>query len=98
HTRFARDWSSDVCSSDLYQRAVETDPGYAPAWARLGRILRVLAKYGGREFLSEGVRAERAFERALALNPDLATAHNLYANIEAGSEERRRGDGHRSRG
>src|SRR6266511_3165215 len=22
HTRFSRDWSSDVCSSDLYQRAL----------------------------------------------------------------------------
>jgi len=81
--QLAADSSRWLDARALYQRAVETDPGYAPAWARLGRILRVLAKYGGREFLSEGVRAERAFERALALNPDLATAHNLYANIEA---------------
>ena len=28
-------------------------------------------------------RAERAFERALALNPDLAMAHHLYAHFEA---------------
>ena len=31
----------------------------------------------------EFARAERAFERALALNPDLATAHYLYAHLEA---------------
>jgi serine/threonine-protein kinase len=70
---------------DLYERAVALDPGYAPAWARLGRTLRVIAKFGGggparhQEF----ERAERAFERALALNPDLATAHYLYAHLEA---------------
>ena len=70
---------------DLYERAVALDPGYAPAWARLGRTLRVIAKYGGGgpSRHQEFVRAERAFERALALNPDLATAHYLYAHLEA---------------
>src|SRR3712207_7286501 len=28
HTRYWRDWSSDVCSSDLYEQARE-DPSYA---------------------------------------------------------------------
>ena len=69
----------------LYEQAVELDPGYAPAWARLGRVLRVLAKYGGPESRDDRARAERAFERALALNPDLATAHYLYAHLEAES-------------
>ena len=70
---------------DLYERAVALDPGYAPAWARLGRTLRVIAKFGGGgpSRHQEFVRAERAFERALALNPDLATAHYLYAHLEA---------------
>jgi len=68
---------------ELYEQAVALDPGYAPAWARLGRVLRVIAKYGGRESRAESARAERAFERALALNPDLATAHYLYAHLEA---------------
>ncbi len=67
----------------LYERAVELDPGYAPAWARLGRVLRVIAKYGGPETREDRARAERAFERALALNPGLATAHYLYAHLEA---------------
>jgi TolB-like protein len=31
---------------DLYKSALDDDPNYAPAWARLGRVLRVLAKYG----------------------------------------------------
>ena len=29
---------------DLYERCVEKDPRYAPAWARLGRIRHVMAK------------------------------------------------------
>jgi serine/threonine protein kinase/tetratricopeptide (TPR) repeat protein len=66
----------------LYDQAVALDPGYAPAWARLGRVLRVIGKYGGRAAAEEQVRAERAFERALALNPDLSTAHYLYAHLE----------------
>jgi serine/threonine protein kinase len=67
---------------ELYERAVALDPGYAPAWARLGRVLRVSAKYGGPEPEADRVRAERAFERALALNPDLPMAHHLYTHLE----------------
>src|SRR5690606_40014845 len=29
HTRFSRDWSSDVCSSDLADTSVRTDPHIA---------------------------------------------------------------------
>jgi TolB-like protein/tetratricopeptide (TPR) repeat protein len=67
----------------LYEQALELDPGYAPAWARLGRVLRILAKYGGEQADADRERAERAFERALALNPDLASAHHLYAYFES---------------
>ena len=66
----------------LYERAVLLDPGYAPAWARLGRVLRVVSKYGGPDPEADLVRAERAFERALALNPDLTIAHHLYSHLE----------------
>jgi tetratricopeptide (TPR) repeat protein len=83
--KLASDSSHWLEVRDLYERAVELDPGYAPAWARLGRVLRVIAKYGGRQSGAERGRAERAFERALALNPDLATAHYLYAQLEAES-------------
>jgi len=66
---------------DLYQRAVDEDPRYAPAWARLARIYLLLGKYG-----SETARyydlAESAARHALELNPDLATAHDSYAKIE----------------
>ena len=67
---------------DLYLRSVDADPRYAPAWARLGRIQHVIAKYldtGPRDGLD---RAEAAFRQALELNPDLAVAHKLYAQLE----------------
>jgi serine/threonine protein kinase/tetratricopeptide (TPR) repeat protein len=66
----------------LYEQALELDPGYAPAWARLGRMLRVMAKYSGTAAEGDRHKAERAFERALALNPDLSMAHHFYAHLE----------------
>jgi hypothetical protein len=32
---------------DLYQQCVEEDPRYAPAWARLARLYRVIGMYSG---------------------------------------------------
>jgi DNA-binding winged helix-turn-helix (wHTH) protein len=75
----ANQWS---VARDLYLQAVEEDPHYAPAWARLGRIHHVMAKYqptGTQESLGH---AEAAFRRALELNPDLAIAHKLFAQLE----------------
>jgi len=75
----AKQWG---VARDLYLRCVEEDPGYSPAWARLGRIHHVMAKYletGTREGLD---RAEAAFRRALDLNPDLPIAHKLFAQLE----------------
>ena len=67
---------------DLYLKCVSEDPHYAPAWARLGRMHRLIAKYvdnGADENLS---KAEAAIKRALELNPDLSFAENLYAQFE----------------
>ena len=69
-------------SRDLYRAALAIDPGFAPAWARLGRVLRVRAKYGHGDTERERVEAKEAFERALELDPDLAVAHNFYAYFE----------------
>jgi eukaryotic-like serine/threonine-protein kinase len=66
---------------DLYLRCVEDDPNYAPAWARLGRCYWLLSKgLDNSAHLLE--QAESCFQRALALNPDLALAHNLYGQLE----------------
>jgi TolB-like protein len=66
---------------DLFERSVDEDPRYAPAWARLARIHLLLGKYGS-DTAEQYARAEAAAKRALELNPDLPIAHHAYAHIE----------------
>ncbi|MGA2196837.1 MAG: protein kinase [Bryobacteraceae bacterium] len=66
---------------DLYLQCLEEDPGYAPAWARLGRVHRFLEKFAEDTEDSHEL-ADEEFRRAFSLNPDLALAHNLYTPIE----------------
>jgi non-specific serine/threonine protein kinase len=71
---------------ESYHQAVEADPTYAPAWARYGRCLRVMSKYGqGRDALPLREEAEEAFQRAFRINPELSVAHNLYTYLEVES-------------
>jgi eukaryotic-like serine/threonine-protein kinase len=75
----AQNWT---VARDLYQQCLEEDPRYAPAWARLARIHRVIGMYSG-ETPGDSYRlAEEAFTRALDLNPDLSIAHHLYTMVE----------------
>ena len=67
---------------ELYEQCVELDPGFAPAWAHLGRCHRVIGKYSEVSPDSDA-RAEQAFRRALAINPKLSIAHKFYAHFEA---------------
>ena len=72
-----------VGARDLYLRSVSLDPKFAPAWARLGRCYRLLAKFGDPAAGSANAAlAEDALKRALALSPDLALAHHFYTYIE----------------
>jgi len=71
-----------VLARDFYLRAVEADPKYAPAWACLGRAHRFLGKYGVEDQAANLARAEEAFRKAFALNPDLALAHNFYTALQ----------------
>jgi serine/threonine protein kinase/tetratricopeptide (TPR) repeat protein len=66
---------------DLYLRAIDEDPLYAPSWARLARIYLLIGKYG-RDTEAQYALAESAAKRALDLNPDLAIAHSAYAHLE----------------
>lgn len=70
---------------ELYEQALAIDPGYAPAWAGLGRVRRVLAKWawqGGGGL----ARAQSAFAQALALDPDLSMVYEqlAYVDVELG--------------
>jgi eukaryotic-like serine/threonine-protein kinase len=65
----------------LYLECLDDDPDYAPAWAQLARTKRFIEKFGevaDQHFPS----ADDAFQRAFALNPDLAIAHNLYTPVQ----------------
>lgn len=75
----AKNW---VVARDLYRQALEEDPRYAPAWARLARIHRAMAMYSGEDAGVNYTRAEDSFRRALELNPDLPIAHNLFTVVE----------------
>jgi len=78
----ATHYSKASLARDLYLQCLEKDPRYAPAWARLGRIQRLLAKFFDTNPSENLSRAESAFIRALEINPDLSVAHNLYAHLE----------------
>jgi serine/threonine protein kinase/tetratricopeptide (TPR) repeat protein len=78
----ARTYSGLVAARDLYQRALDLDRNFAPAWAQLSRCHRVIGKYIDASGDSEA-QAEDACRRALALSPRLTIAHKYYANLEA---------------
>jgi len=77
------DSNSWPVARDLYLQALDEDPNYAPAWARLARIYRLIGKYRPETHGVSLARAEQALQRALTLNPELPVAHTLYAQIEA---------------
>ena len=78
----ARTYDGLARARDLYERCLDLDPAFAPAWAHLGRCHRVIGKYIDGTADTER-HAEEALQRALALNPRLSVAHKYYANLEA---------------
>lgn len=78
----ARSYAALPSARDLYLRALELDPGFAPAWAHLGRCHRVIGKFVDGRGDSEA-DAGKALQRALAINPRLSVAHKFYAALEA---------------
>ena len=78
----ARTYDGLARARELYERCLELDPSFAPAWAQLGRCHRLIGKYIEFEEDSEA-RSEDALRHALAINPDLSIAHKFYANLEA---------------
>jgi DNA-binding winged helix-turn-helix (wHTH) protein/tetratricopeptide (TPR) repeat protein len=75
----AKQWA---VARDLYLRCIQEDPGFAPAWARLGRMYHVMGKYLASGAVDNFERAEAAFTRALELNQDLPITHKLYAQLD----------------
>jgi tetratricopeptide (TPR) repeat protein len=78
--QLGRDPESLDIARGLYEQSVQADPRYAPAWARLGHLYRVIGKF--RSDPDTVSRAQAALNRALELNPDLSMADRTYAQIE----------------
>jgi DNA-binding winged helix-turn-helix (wHTH) protein/TolB-like protein len=64
----------------MFEKSTEIDPNYAPSWAYLGASYNSDAAFelGGRE---QYRRAQAAYERALAIRPDLLDAQIFLANL-----------------
>jgi eukaryotic-like serine/threonine-protein kinase len=78
----ARNYDQLPQARELYERSLELDPDFAPAWAHLGRCHRVIGKFID-DSADSAARAEEAFRRALELDPRLSVAHKNYAHLEA---------------
>jgi serine/threonine-protein kinase len=72
----------------MLQKSTSIEPGYAPAWAYLGRAYATNAslQFGGHENYG---RARAAFEKAIALDPALVAPRVYMANLltDTGSVE-----------
>jgi len=64
------------------EQALRLDPGFAPAWAELSRARATQAGSGFAPVEQSIALARQAAERALALDPNNATAHALIGWIE----------------
>jgi tetratricopeptide (TPR) repeat protein len=65
---------------EMLEKSTEIDPNYAPAWAYLGASYNSDAafEFGGRE---QYRRAQAAYERALAIRPNMLDAQIFLANL-----------------
>jgi len=68
-------------SITLYQKALEIDPGYAPAWVALASVYTNQGGSGLRPLAEALPLARQAVDKALAIDPDFAPALALLAWI-----------------
>src|SRR5690606_39906332 len=64
HTRFSRDWSSDVCSSDLFEETHTSDPADG-------------VPSDPRNYESSKIRDNSAFEASVALDATVEPAEDV---------------------
>jgi len=81
-------------SLEMYKRAVEIDPNYAPAWAGLSVAYAVHAQKSRMDRDEGFALAQQAAEKSLQLDPDLSDAHVRMgqAYSRAGNHEARQAE------
>jgi adenylate cyclase len=70
-------------SIELFEKAIEIDPGFARAWAGLAAARIVLPGYVGEPQDSYHEPAIEAARQALAYDPGLAEAHAVLAQVQS---------------
>ena len=80
---FADRWTREDTAKGIahLRQALDRDPGFALAWAELGRGLAREADFGWVPMAEGYDRARAAVERSLALEPNLAEAHEILGWI-----------------
>lgn len=73
---------SIAAARELYWLCLADDPGFAAAWAWLGRCCWFRAKFS-RDASNDVNLAEASFKRAFSLDSDLACGHQFYTPVEA---------------
>jgi tetratricopeptide (TPR) repeat protein len=76
-----RSLDSMARARDLFALCIAEDPGFATAWAWLGRCSRFLDKFKGGSAVNLDL-AQAALRRALAIDPHLACAHHFYTQLQ----------------
>jgi DNA-binding winged helix-turn-helix (wHTH) protein len=76
-----RSLESMLLARDLYWTCLAENPNFAPAWAWLGRCCWFLDKFTHSNSVVPEL-AEAVFQRAFALDPDLASAHQFYTLLQ----------------
>jgi TolB-like protein/Tfp pilus assembly protein PilF len=67
----------------LLERALEIDPGFAPAWAELGNVYRTGANsFGVRPYDEGNELARDAIQKALSIDPQYGPAYTALASVE----------------
>jgi len=67
-------------------QAIQFDPGYAAAWAQRSQVLETMAGYGFIEGNQGFRRARESAEKAISLDPDLATGYLRLAMIQMSND------------
>src|SRR5690606_40287754 len=85
HTRFSRDWSSDVCSSDLACRQTQLGKGNDPLGVEEPHRANAVARGAGAHRVVEAEQARLEFRQAMTADRAGITAGiQVFAATEIG--------------